>query len=387
MMYPDTSYYGSRNQNRGVGLIVLAVLVLAGGAYLFSKMTPSGSTRELTPNRTVTPRGDLAESEKTVIELFQQAAPSVVGIESQKTSERTFVRQDSATVGSGTGFVWDDRGHIVTNYHVVKDGNFWVVRFKGEEDGYSAKVIGSEPNYDIAILKVDVPKSRLSPVLVGESRDLKVGQMVLAIGNPFGLDHTLTTGVVSAIGRQMLSVSGIVINDVIQTDAAINPGNSGGPLLDSAGRLIGMNTAIKSDVGQSSGIGFAVPVDTINWVAGEIIRFGRINRPILGIRGGGGISQRYRVDGVYLGTVEPNGPAARAGLEGEVAQDSRTVIPGDVIQKIDGREVRTFYELQRELEKYKAGDVVEIEYIRRPFTKAAKRQKTKVELGSPTDNR
>ncbi|HTS03462.1 MAG TPA: trypsin-like peptidase domain-containing protein, partial [Thermoanaerobaculia bacterium] len=208
--------------------------------------------------RPVTARGDLASDEKATIELFQRCSPSVVYITTLARRPVNFFEMTEVAQGTGSGFVWDRQGHIVTNFHVIENSDSLVVTL-ADQSNWKATLVGAEPDKDLAVLRIGAPEAKLPPILVGTSHDLKVGQKVFAIGNPFGLDETLTTGIVSALGRTIESVTGRKIQDVVQTDAAINPGNSGGPLLDSAGRLIGVNTQIASPSGASAGIGFAVP--------------------------------------------------------------------------------------------------------------------------------
>ena len=351
-----------------VALLIFAVFA-AGSAWLVAKYAASNDRPSFKP-AVVTPRGDLNDTEKTTIEIFRRVAPSVVNV-TALTAGRTRSRTIGVVPqGSGTGFVWDADGHIVTNFHVASEGDRWAVRFQNSDEVFSARKVGWEPNYDVAVLKVDAPKDFLRPIVIGTSNDLAIGQAVLAIGNPFGLDHTLTTGVVSAIGRKILSPSNVAIDDVIQTDAAINPGNSGGPLIDSAGRLIGMNTAIKSDVGQSSGIGFSVPVDTISWAVPQLISFGQIRRPQIGAK----LQPYSRGDfsGVYVVEIIPGGPLARAGFKGAVEDDYGYLIGGEVITKLGSQPVRTTYELQKALDRFTPGDEVEIEYVRGRERRTAK---------------
>ncbi len=226
--------------------------------------------------RAVTPRGELAAEEKTNTEIFKSASPSVVYITT--LTERINYQTKNVTeipAGTGSGFIWDTAGHIITNFHVVQHANGASGVTLADHTQWTASLVGVAPDQDLAVLKIDAKASQLPPIPVGTSSDLQVGQCVFAIGNPFGLDQTLTTGVVSALGRTIPSATNVPIDEVIQTDAAINPGNSGGPLLDSAGRLIGINAAIYSPSGSSSGIGFAVPVDTVNRVVPELISTGK----------------------------------------------------------------------------------------------------------------
>ena len=232
----------------------------------------------------VVARGDLAQDEQSTIELFRRASASVVFVTNIAVRRDAFtLRPLEVPQGAGSGFVWDDQGHIVTNFHVIQGGNAWQVTLDDHSD-WDAEVVGYAPEKDLAVLRIEAPASRLPPLLIGASADLLVGQKVFAIGNPFGLDHTLTTGIISALGREIDSVGGVPIRDAIQTDAAINPGNSGGPLLDSAGRLIGVNTAIYSPSGAYAGVGFAIPVDTVRWVVTDLIAYGRVQRPTIGVQ-------------------------------------------------------------------------------------------------------
>jgi S1-C subfamily serine protease len=319
--------------------------------------------------RTVTPRGDLADSEKTTIELFENASPSVVYI-TNVALRRYLFRLDVMEIpqGTGSGFIWDSAGHIVTNYHVIHNADALEVTLS-DQSVYKAGVVGAEPDKDLAVLKINAPISKLRPIPIGTSADLKVGQSVFAIGNPFGLDHTLTRGIVSAIGRSIQSMTGRTIEGVIQTDAAINPGNSGGPLLDSAGRLIGINTAIFSPSGSSAGIGFAVPVDTINRVVPQLIAHGKVIRPRLGVtlldrRVNDSIVKDLGMKGVVIGGVEDNSGAAAAGLRGVRTTREGSVVIGDIIQKIDDRTVNSVDDLLDALEKKKVGQTVKVTVLR-----------------------
>ncbi len=266
--------------------------------------------------------------------------------------------------GTGSGFVWDTEGHIVTNYHVIESASKAQVVF-ADQTSYDATLVGKSPDNDLAVLRIDAPKTALKPVLIGESNGLAVGQSVFAIGNPFGLQQTLTTGVISAKSRTIQSPSGRMIDDVIQIDAAINPGNSGGPLLDSAGRLIGVNTAIYSPSGTSAGVGFSIPVDAVNRIVPQIILKGDYLPPKLGIRTLDGLSeavaQRIGVAGVVILEVEPGTPAEQAGLRGITGPRGEL---GDIILAIGKKRVRTVGEIQTALQAYKAGDKVQITILR-----------------------
>jgi 2-alkenal reductase len=300
--------------------------------------------------RTVSPRGDLAPSEQSVIALFEKVSPSVVHVFVRAGDQ--FMQQEEGAGASGTGFIWDAAGHIVTNNHVVQGGRPVVIRL-ATGDILSAEVAGAAPNYDLAVLRLGSPRNLPPPIAIGSSADLKVGQAVFAIGNPFGLDQTLTTGVVSALQRRLPTSGGREISDVIQTDAAINPGNSGGPLLDSAGRLIGVNTAIYSPSGAFAGIGFAIPVDVVNRVVPQLIRDGRMPNPGIGIVAAQeAAAARLGVEGVVIVRIVPGSPAERAGLRGV---DPRSGEVGDIIVGVNGLPVRRLSDLTAELERIGPG--------------------------------
>jgi S1-C subfamily serine protease len=328
------------------------------------------------PRATMAQSSELLEDEKNTIEIFQKASPSVVFITS------LVLRRDFFTLnifeipkGTGSGFVWDKEGHIVTNYHVVEGASALNVTL-ADNTTYSADLVGVAPSKDLAVLKIKAPAHLLNPIPLGSSANLQVGQKVLAIGNPFGLDHTLTVGVVSALGREITSMTDRKIYNVIQTDAAINPGNSGGPLLDSKGRLIGVNTAIIAPAGAFAGIGFAIPVDTVKRVVPQLIQHGKFIRPGLGISVvADSIAARLGVKGVIIGRVNPETGAAKAGLKG-IARTSRgEYILGDIIVAVDGQPVRNYDELAFILEKHEIGDTVELEILRQN-----KKMKVKVKL-------
>lgn len=306
--------------------------------------------------------GGFGAHENAVINLFEDAAPSVVFITTSTMSQRHW-SMDATEIpkGTGTGFMWDDEGHIVTNYHVLDGGNKFLVTL-GDQSSYEAEFVGAEPGKDLAVLKIIAP-DKIKPLPVGRSANLKVGQFAYAIGNPFGFDQTLTTGVISALGREITAGNGRKIYDVIQTDAAINPGNSGGPLLDSSGRLIGVNTAIYSPSGAYSGIGFSIPVDVVNLVVPDLIAYGRVNRPIMGVEL---VSQAHvNAPGAMISRVMERSPAARAGLRGLSRARNGTVLPGDLITDIDGKEITSNLELVEALENYKPQDEILIGFIRK----------------------
>jgi S1-C subfamily serine protease len=263
--------------------------------------------------------------------------------------------------GSGSGFVWDDRGHIVTNFHVIDEGDKFMVSLPNQKQ-VEATLVGREPNKDIAVLKLEEMVPDLTPVTPGTSRDLLVGQKVIAIGNPFGFDHTVTKGIVSALGRSMPGAGGVTIRDMIQTDASINPGNSGGPLLDSAGALIGMNTMIASPSGASSGVGFAVPVDTIRKIVPQIIQFGKVTRPGLGITFvRDEYARRAEIQGAVIAEVPRASSAYDLGLRGLSRDDRGRLFIRDVIIGIDGTKIASYDDLYNALDGYNIGDTVTLE--------------------------
>ena len=324
----------------------------------------------------VVARGDLAEDERATIELFESAAPSVVFITSV-VERRDFFSRNVTEIprGTGSGFVWDVDGHVVTNFHVIQGSERARVTLN-DQTTWEARLVGASPEKDLAVLELDLPRNRLTPLALGTSTDLRVGQKVFAIGNPFGLDQTLTTGIISALGREIESVARIAIREVIQTDAAINPGNSGGPLLDSAGRLIGVNTAIYSPSGAYAGIGFAIPADTVAWVVPELIAKGKIVRPTLGIEMVSAQGFRRDLEGALVIRVNPGSGADRAGLQEAYRDRSGRVRLGDVIVGIDGVPVRTSDDLLLALERRTAGEVVELTVER-----DGERRAVEVELG------
>lgn len=308
---------------------------------------------------------DLLEEERRTINLFENAANSVVYI-STVGYQRDFFSMNVYEVpqGSGSGFVWDLDGHIVTNYHVIKDADKWTVTL-ADQSTFEAKLVGTAPDKDLAVLKIDAPRSKYKPLTIGTSHDLRVGQNVYAIGNPFGLDQTLTTGIISALGREIAGQDDTPIRDVIQTDAAINPGNSGGPLLNSSGKLIGVNTAIRSTSGSSAGIGFSIPVDIVTWVVPDLIRYGKIQRPDLGATFlKDYYIQRYELGGVPIVDITRGGPSDKAGLQGMRRNRNGSVELGDIIVEINGESVANNKELRLVLEKHKIGETVDVKINR-----------------------
>lgn len=317
--------------------------------------------------RPVTPRGPLAPDEQRTIDVFEKSKRSVVYI---STSERVrdLWSRNVRTIprGTGSGIIWDEAGDVITNYHVIAGASAATVRLNDGRD-YPATLVGASQFHDIAVLRIRVPSNPPPALPLGTSHDLKVGQRVYAIGNPFGLDWTLTTGIVSALDRSIDDDNGNTIEHLIQTDAPINPGNSGGPLLDSAGRLIGMNSAIYSPSGASAGIGFAVPADTINRVVPALIEHGRYARPALGIEIDSDLndllSTRLGIEGVFVLRVDPHGSAASAGLR-DAKIERGSITPGDVIVSVDGKPVTTPSRLQARLDDFRPGERVRLGVLR-----------------------
>jgi S1-C subfamily serine protease len=304
----------------------------------------------------------LAADEKSNIDIFRRMSPSVVYITTLDKVMNLWTRNvQDVPRGTGSGFVWDDQGHIVTNYHVVAGASKAQVRLS-DQRSYDATLVGASPEYDLAVLRIKITEKKPAPLPMGSSADLLVGQRVIAIGNPFGFDHTLTIGVISALDRSIQNDDGGTNFHLIQTDAAINPGNSGGPLLDSAGRLVGVNTSIYSPSGASAGIGFSIPVDTVNRVVPEIIAYGQFRRPSLGLsvndRISAVVTERLGVKGLLILEVQPGMPAALAGLRGSRMNRDGTIAPGDVIQTIDGEPVDSASVMDSLLDAKRIGDKV-----------------------------
>jgi S1-C subfamily serine protease len=306
----------------------------------------------------------LLPDERSTIEIFRRVSGAVVFITNKELVRRDWFSMDVTEVprGTGSGFIWDKEGHVVTNYHVVQGSQY--TRYSATlADGsvHDAVLVGAEATKDIAVLRLESPPPDVQPVAVGTSKNLLVGQKVLAIGNPFGLDQTLTTGIISALGREIRSVAGTTIHDVIQTDASINPGNSGGPLLNSSGHVIGINTAIYSTSGSSAGIGFAVPMDTVNRVVPELIEFGHVKRAGLGIRRvADNHARRWGIQGVIIQEVLHSGPADKAGLRPARVDRNGRVRIGDVIIGIDEKPVTNFDDLYLALDDRKPGETVNV---------------------------
>jgi S1-C subfamily serine protease len=335
------------------------VATVAAALAVLWPMHTSYSRTEAAP-RPVATRGPLTADEIANIDVFKRIGPSVVHITTLATRRELFSpTAQQVPRGTGSGFIWDEAGHVVTNFHVIQGGNAARVTL-ADQSSYSAKLVGAYPDRDLAVLRIDAPKEKLPPIPIGTSRDLIVGQRVYAIGNPFGLDQTLTTGIVSALNREIESTNERVIRGVIQTDAAINPGNSGGPLLDSAGRLIGVNAQIASPSGASAGIGFAIPVDEVNRVVPRLIRDGRVVRPALGIAAlPQSVNEALKLPkGVGIAQVTSGSPAARAGMQPFKRGDEGGVVPGDVITAVDDKPVANLDDLLTQLEGHEPGDNV-----------------------------
>jgi S1-C subfamily serine protease len=334
-------------------LVGLAMWILTGGrAHVHQPSEP----------RSITARGNLAEDEKGTVELFERTAPAVVYITNLKL-RRDFFGFNVLEIpqGTGSGFIWDTHGYLVTNFHVIQGAQAAEVTM-ADHSNWSAQPVGFEADKDLAVLKIDAPSEQLRPILIGTSHDLKVGQKVFAIGNPFGLDQTLTTGIISALGREIRSVTGRPIKDVIQTDAVINPGNSGGPLLDSAGRLIGVNTAIFSprNTGTYIGIGFAVPVDTVNQIVPQLISHGKVVRPGLGVR----LVKYGGIQGALVIEVTPGSAAEEAGIQPMTRDTLGRIRLGDRIVAIDEQEIESPDDVTDLLEKRRIGESIVVSVIR-----------------------
>lgn len=363
-----------QNHKALVRISVIALAILASIWVFKTSITEDSNTElqaaEIIPTD-ISKRADLTPEEKGTISIFRHNNPSVVYISTVKRLVNIWTRDiTEVPSGTGSGFLWDKNGHIITNYHVVENNKTARVRLNNKKS-YTAKVIGSSKRHDIAVLKLEGVKNLPRPIQPGSSRGLIVGQKVYAIGNPFGLDHTLTTGIISALGRSIKN-STLDMDDLIQTDAAINPGNSGGPLLDSAGRLIGMNVAIYSPSGASAGIGFAIPVDKVNRVVPNLIKNGRYVRPHVGISANDTANKlllkELGIKGLLVLEVEQDSPADKAGLI-----DSKLIngdlILGDVIQSVDGKPIEDVNDFLDTIEQYKINDTVMLEILRKGKTK------------------
>ncbi|MBP6681103.1 MAG: trypsin-like peptidase domain-containing protein [Saprospiraceae bacterium] len=348
--------------------IIIGQLIQCRSDQASSAASVSEQSDTTSERRAVDPIRIVSTAEEATIALFENAAPSVVYITT------TTVRQDywsrnvyEIPAGTGSGFIWDDKGNIVTNYHVIQ-GAYRAKVTLSDQTSWDAEIAGIEPRKDLAVLKIKA-SSNLKPIPIGTSHDLKVGQSVFAIGNPFGLDQTLTTGVISALGREIESAAQIPIRDVIQTDAAINPGNSGGPLLDISGRLIGVNTAIFSPSGTYAGIGFSVPVDVVNWVVPDLIKFGEVRRPVLGAEFvQQQIIDRMKLKGALVMAVAPGSGAENGGLQPTRKSSDGDFIMGDLIIEVNDEPIESNNDLFLTLEKYKPGEQIRLKVKRKQQT-------------------
>ena len=376
---------------RQILIIALLSALFAATAVFFvdrfgNRLQPGGQAKtEATPAPAITDPST-ATDEQNNIEVYKAISPGVVFINSTSYTQ-DFFGQIEEQPGVGSGSVIDEQGDILTNYHVIEGAQKLTVSFGGDKK-YPAKMVGGDPDTDLAVIKVEVPRNQLTVVPLGDSDQLTVGQKVLAIGNPFGFDRTLTTGVISGLQRPIRARNNRQIEGAIQTDASINPGNSGGPLLDSRGRMIGINSQILSPSGASAGVGFAIPVNIAKRIVPQLIQNGMVRRPKLGI-----VPYNVRnidreqanlpvTDGVLVFQVDPQGGAAAAGLRGVRQTEDGEVVIGDIITAIDGQKVGNSDDLFRILDKHQVGDTVQVEVLRN-----SKRTNVPVRLSEPTDNR
>ncbi len=350
-----------------LGSALFAAVAVAGLQQLSGHLQPFGSASVATPSAVTDP--SLATDEQNNIEVYKAASPGVVYIQSTAMARDFFGMFSRPVEGAGSGSVIDEQGDILTNYHVIADAEKLTVSF-GSGKAYPAKVVGRDPDTDLAVIKLlETPKESLTIVPMGDSDKLIVGQKVLAIGNPFGLDRTLTTGVISGLERPIHAQNGRTIEGAIQTDASINPGNSGGPLLDSHGQMIGINSQIESPSGASAGVGFAIPVSIAKRIVPQLIRDGEIRRPKLGIapRDVASLGKQLQLpvaSGVLIVSVAPGSPAANAGLRGVIQTEDGDLEIGDIVVGIDGQKVDSNDDLFRILDKHKIGDSVSVEVFR-----------------------
>ncbi|MGQ0622557.1 MAG: S1C family serine protease [Panacagrimonas sp.] len=374
---PSRCRAGAQQAGRVLPAMLLGLVVGAGFFWLGRESRPPLAAIEPRP---VTARADLGEGERSNIEVFRTVSPSVVHITTVAHAQSFFSpRVTEVPRGTGTGFIWDTEGHVVTNFHVIQGSDGARVTL-ADQSSYEAELVGAFADRDLAVLRIAAPRERLPPILIGKSADLEVGQIVYAIGNPFGLDQTLTTGIVSALDREIESMTRRTIRGAIQTDAAINPGNSGGPLLDSAGRLIGVNTSIFSPSGASAGIGFAIPVDEVNRVVPRLIRDGRVVRPTLGISAApADLNAALQLGkGIAILGVEPGGPADEAGLRPFLRDPAGGIVMGDLIISVEGEKVDSFDAMLEQLERHQPGARVKLTVMR-----ADEEREVEVVLGTP----
>ncbi len=341
-------------------LVAVPILALTGAKYWLA-----GARSKDAQPRPVAVRGALMADEEVAIKAFNTVSASVVFITNKQVSRTLFeLHASEVKEDAGSGFVWDPNGYIVTNYHVVENSQSVQVTL-GDQSVWKAQRVGVNPDKDIAVLKIDAPSKLLPAIPIGQSANLQVGQRVYALGNPFGYDQTMTSGIVSGLGREITSVSGRPIKGVIQTDAPLNPGNSGGPLIDSAGRVIGMNTAILSPTGASAGIGFAIPIDCINRIVPQIIRGEGAPKPDLGITPAPDhLAAQFGLSGVLVVGIAPNTTAQKAGLHATHRDDAGRIVLGDVIMAVNGEPVHTEDDLLRAITKHKVGETVQLTILR-----------------------
>ena len=360
--------------------VTAAIVILLGlsfGASFFTSATPSladasSNGSPAIAGRTAVPEdvsfpipAGLLASERNTIDVFRKAGPSVVFVTNNALRRDRFsTNVTEVPQGAGSGFLWDDHGHVVTNYHVIEGGQTFSVTLASGETR-EARVVGAERRKDLAVLHFDTQGLEVKALPTGRSNALIVGQKVLAIGNPFGLDRTLTTGIISALGREFPTEGGFVLEDVIQTDASINPGNSGGPLLDSAGQVIGVNTAIYSLSGSSAGIGFSIPIDTVARIVPQLIRYGQVRRAGLGVTVvPEHIARSWGVSGIVIREVYAGSEAARVGLRSLRLDRRGRVTSADIVTAVDGREIVGFAGLANLLDDRKPGDEVILTVVR-----------------------
>jgi S1-C subfamily serine protease len=371
-----------------IGAVVLTVTGFLAGVFYAHRtqaqnapVSPAQSEKGLVPTPV---RRPLLADEQATIDLFERASPSAVFVTSLAVRRDFFsMNLQEIPQGAGSGFVWDRQGHIVTNFHVIAEANAAQVTLS-DRSTWDARVIGIAPEKDLAVLRIEAPAARLRPLPIGRSEDLRVGQKVFAIGNPFGFDQSLTTGIISALGREIESVSGAPIRDVIQTDAAINPGNSGGPLLDSSGSLIGVNTAIYSPSGAYAGIGFAIPAHAVSFAVPDLIAHGRILRPSLGVElASEDLSRRAGLrQGALVLRVDRGSGAAEAGVHGLHRDLLGRWQVGDILLRVDGQDVSSDADVNLALEEKKAGEAVPVEVLR-----DGQRVQLQVKLEPPSEGR
>jgi S1-C subfamily serine protease len=342
-------------------LLVAAALAMTVAFPLRGAEARKPAAEEAVAAAALAPDPGLSDVERRTIAIYEACSPGVVSVANKAMVQDWFsLRVYQIPQGTGSGFIWDKQGHVITNYHVIHEATEIQVTLR-DGASYEAQVVGADPDHDVAVLRIQAPEAVLVPIPVGVSRSLRVGQTVLAIGNPFGLDTSLSVGIVSALGRTIEAMTGRSIREVIQTDAAINPGNSGGPLLDSSGRLIGINTAIMSPSGSYAGVGFAVPVDTVRRIVPQLIAHGKVERVGLGIEMiPDHIMASNDVEGVGILRVIPGGGAAKAGLEGVRRTARGGLLLGDVIVAMDKVPVKSLDDLATALDQHQAGDEVEV---------------------------